>query len=83
MTYGAERHVAHDIPFAFTFHAPHPNGKWMLGTTMELIFAHRVGVPTLINPSVMPVLSIILATSLHADRSVPSALASSGFGEEA
>jgi hypothetical protein len=25
------RDVAHDIPFAFAFHAFHPNGKWMLG----------------------------------------------------
>lgn len=25
------RDVAHDIPFAFAFHAFHPDGKWMLG----------------------------------------------------
>ncbi|PWK61721.1 DUF3179 domain-containing protein [Roseicyclus mahoneyensis] len=28
---GAGRDVAHDIPFAFAFHAFHPNGRWMLG----------------------------------------------------
>ena len=25
------RDVAHDIPFAFAFHAFHPEGIWMLG----------------------------------------------------
>jgi len=25
------RDIAHDIPFAFAFHAFHPNGRWMLG----------------------------------------------------
>jgi hypothetical protein len=25
------RNVAHDIPFAFAFHAFHPEGRWMLG----------------------------------------------------
>jgi hypothetical protein len=25
------RNVAHDIPFAFAFHAFHPSGRWMLG----------------------------------------------------
>jgi len=24
------RPVAHDIPFAFAFHAFHPNGRWMV-----------------------------------------------------
>ena len=28
---GAGRDVAHDIPFAFAFHAFHPDGRWMLG----------------------------------------------------
>ncbi len=28
---GQGRDVAHDIPFAFAFHAFHPNGHWMLG----------------------------------------------------
>ena len=23
--------VVHDMPFAFAFHAFHPNGEWMLG----------------------------------------------------
>ncbi|WP_280652845.1 DUF3179 domain-containing protein [Jannaschia formosa] len=26
-----DREVAHDIPFAFAFHAFHPDGQWMLG----------------------------------------------------
>ncbi len=28
---GQGRDVAHDIPFAFAFHAFHPEGRWMLG----------------------------------------------------
>ncbi|MGC9419828.1 MAG: DUF3179 domain-containing protein [Rhodovulum sp.] len=28
---GAGRDVVHDIPFAFAFHAFHPDGQWMLG----------------------------------------------------
>ncbi|TRD17377.1 DUF3179 domain-containing protein [Palleronia caenipelagi] len=28
---GQGRDVAHDIPFAFAFHAFHPDGRWMLG----------------------------------------------------
>jgi len=28
---GAGRDVPHDIPFAFAFHAFHPDGTWMLG----------------------------------------------------
>lgn len=31
VTDAAGRDVVHDIPFAFAFHAFHPNGKWMLG----------------------------------------------------
>lgn len=27
----AGRDVVHDIPFAFAFHAFHPDGTWMLG----------------------------------------------------
>lgn len=42
---------------------------------MELIFAYLAGLLTLINPCVLPVLPIVLAASLHADRRAPVALA--------
>jgi len=42
---------------------------------MELIFAYLAGLLTLINPCVMPVLPIVLASSLHRDRRAPLALA--------
>jgi cytochrome c biogenesis protein CcdA len=42
---------------------------------MELIFAYLAGLLTLINPCVLPVLPIVLATSLQADRRAPMALA--------
>jgi hypothetical protein len=31
VTDGAGKDVVHDIPFAFAFHAFHPDGRWMLG----------------------------------------------------
>jgi cytochrome c biogenesis protein CcdA len=46
---------------------------------MDLIFAYLAGVLTLINPCVLPVLPIVLATSLQADRRAPIALAA-GMG---
>jgi cytochrome c-type biogenesis protein len=42
---------------------------------MDLIFAYLAGLLTLINPCVIPVLPIVLATSLNADRRAPLALA--------
>lgn len=42
---------------------------------MELAFAYLAGVLTLINPCVLPVLPIVLATALNADRRGPLALA--------
>lgn len=42
---------------------------------MELIFAYFAGLLTLINPCVLPVLPIVLASSLQADRRAPIALA--------
>ena len=42
---------------------------------MELIFAYLAGLLTLINPCVLPVLPIVLASSLHSDRRAPLALA--------
>jgi cytochrome c biogenesis protein CcdA len=42
---------------------------------MELIFAYLAGILTLINPCVLPVLPIVLASSLHRDRRAPVALA--------
>jgi len=42
---------------------------------MDLIFAYLAGLLTLINPCVLPVLPIVLTTSLQADRRAPLALA--------
>jgi cytochrome c-type biogenesis protein len=42
---------------------------------MDLIFAYLAGLLTLINPCVLPVLPIVLAGSLQADRRAPVALA--------
>lgn len=42
---------------------------------MEFIFAYLAGILTLINPCVLPVLPIVLASSLHRDRRAPMALA--------
>ncbi|MFY9209863.1 MAG: cytochrome c biogenesis protein CcdA [Aestuariivita sp.] len=42
---------------------------------MELLFAYIAGLLTLINPCVLPVLPIVLATALNADRRGPLALA--------
>ena len=42
---------------------------------MDLIFAYLAGLLTLINPCVLPVLPIVLASSLHRDRRAPLALA--------
>lgn len=42
---------------------------------MDLIFAYIAGLLTLINPCVLPVLPIVLATALGADRRGPIALA--------
>ncbi len=42
---------------------------------MELIFAYLAGLLTLINPCVLPVLPIVLASNLHQDRRAPVALA--------
>ncbi len=42
---------------------------------MELIFAYGAGLLTLINPCVLPVLPIVLATALQANRFGPVALA--------
>lgn len=43
--------------------------------TMDLVFAYAAGLLTLINPCVLPVLPIILATSLQASRQGPLAIA--------
>ncbi|SLN28029.1 thiol:disulfide interchange protein precursor [Pseudoruegeria aquimaris] len=42
---------------------------------MELLFAYGAGLLTLINPCVLPVLPIVLATALQADPRGPAALA--------
>ena len=42
---------------------------------MELVFAYLAGILTLINPCVLPVLPIVLASSLNRDRRAPLALA--------
>ena len=42
---------------------------------MELVFAYGAGLLTLINPCVLPILPIVLATSLQSDRHGPLALA--------
>ncbi len=42
---------------------------------MELLLAYLAGLLTLINPCVLPVLPIVLASSLHHDRRAPLALA--------
>ena len=42
---------------------------------MDLIFAYLAGLLTLINPCVLPVLPIVLTSSLQADRRAPLALA--------
>jgi len=42
---------------------------------LELIFAYLAGILTLINPCVLPVLPIVIASSLHRDRRAPVALA--------
>ncbi|MEM9796216.1 MAG: cytochrome c biogenesis protein CcdA [Pseudomonadota bacterium] len=42
---------------------------------MDLIFAYLAGLLTLINPCVLPVLPIVLASALNADRRGPVALA--------
>lgn len=42
---------------------------------MDLIFAYLAGLLTLFNPCVLPVLPIVLASSLHRDRRAPIALA--------
>jgi cytochrome c biogenesis protein CcdA len=42
---------------------------------MDIVFAYLAGLLTLINPCVLPVLPIVLATSLQADRRAPLALA--------
>jgi cytochrome c-type biogenesis protein len=47
-------------------------GAWL---RMDLVFAYLAGVLTLINPCVLPVLPIVLASSLQADRRAPVALA--------
>jgi cytochrome c-type biogenesis protein len=42
---------------------------------MELLFAYLAGLLTLINPCVLPVLPVVLASALNADRRGPLALA--------
>lgn len=42
---------------------------------MELVFAYLAGLLTLINPCVLPVLPIVLASSLQTDPRAPVALA--------
>lgn len=42
---------------------------------MELIFAYLAGILTLINPCVLPVLPIVIASAFNADRRGPLALA--------
>lgn len=46
---------------------------------MELLLAYLAGLLTLINPCVLPILPIVLASSLHKDRRAPVALAA-GLG---
>lgn len=46
---------------------------------MELVFAYGAGLLTLINPCVLPILPIVLASALQADRRGPVALAT-GMG---
>ncbi|MCI4663097.1 MAG: cytochrome c biogenesis protein CcdA [Neomegalonema sp.] len=46
---------------------------------MELVFAYGAGLLTLINPCVLPILPIVLASALNADRRGPLALAA-GMG---
>jgi len=41
---------------------------------MEIVFAYLAGILTLINPCVLPVLPIVLASSLHRDRRAPLVL---------
>ncbi len=43
--------------------------------TMEIVFAYLAGLLTLINPCVIPVLPIVLATAVQADKRGPLALA--------
>ena len=43
--------------------------------SMEIVFAYLAGLLTLINPCVLPVLPIVLATALRASRLGPLALA--------
>ena len=43
--------------------------------SMEIVFAYLAGLLTLINPCVLPVLPIVLATALQASRLGPLALA--------
>lgn len=45
------------------------------GQKLELLLAYLAGLLTLINPCVLPVLPIVLASSLHQDRRAPVALA--------
>jgi len=42
---------------------------------MDIVFAYLAGLLTLINPCVLPVLPIVLATALNADKRGPMALA--------
>ena len=42
---------------------------------MELVFGYAAGLLTLINPCVLPILPIILATALQAGRAGPLAVA--------
>jgi cytochrome c-type biogenesis protein len=42
---------------------------------MFVVFAYFAGLLTLINPCVLPVLPIVLASALHKDRKAPIALA--------
>ena len=42
---------------------------------MDLVFAYLAGLLTLINPCVLPVLPIVLASSLQTDPRAPLALA--------
>ncbi|MDP5350250.1 MAG: hypothetical protein NWQ32_17955, partial [Paracoccaceae bacterium] len=45
------------------------------GLTLEFVFAYLAGILTLINPCVLPILPIVLASSLHRDKRAPLALA--------
>jgi cytochrome c-type biogenesis protein len=66
-------YAKHLPPFA---DLPSPQGAH----DMELIFAFLAGILTLINPCVLPVLPIVLASSLHRDRRAPLALAAGMSG---